>query len=106
MPRASITTSYKDQPMSDKSEAMHNKFVPAHERESGPWDDYELDSAGDHLDRAEKIKGNAKFVESIAKHHAKKSKHHAKLAEHLKPHMKRGLVSERQLAKAASNDHG
>lgn len=81
------------------------KYREPHERESGPWDDYEKEEAGRTLERAEKIKGNAKFVEAVAKHHEAKAATHRKLAKGMRGHMKRGLVSERAMERAA-HKHG
>jgi hypothetical protein len=87
------------------NEKMHEHKEP-HERKDGPWEDHELDHAGHHLEKAEKIKANPKFVEAIAKHHEKKAKAHHKLASGLKHHMARGLVSETALEKASKSNHG
>lgn len=76
-------------------------YVPAHERKSGPWDEYELEDAGRTMERAEEIRGNPKFVEAVAAHHEKKAKRHKKLAGEMRGHMKRGLVSETALAKVS-----
>jgi hypothetical protein len=97
MPR--ISTDSKSGLSAGKGEAMHEYKEP-HERSSG-WQDYELEDAGRHLERADKIKANPKFVEAIARHHEKKAAHHRKLAEGMKGHLKRGLVSEKALEKAA-----
>lgn len=75
-------------------------YKPPHERKDGPWDEYDLDSAGRDMERAEQIKGNPKFVEAIAAHHEKKAKHHRKLAQGMKGHMARGLVSDTAMKKA------
>lgn len=98
MPKVEITSA------TDSEEPV--KYTPPHERESGPWEDHELDSAGHHLDMAEKIKGNPKMAEAIAKHHEKKAKHHQKMAASMKGHMKRGLVSVKQLEKVSKSNHG
>jgi hypothetical protein len=75
-------------------------YKAPHERKDGPWDEYELEDGGRTMERAEAIKSNPKFVEAVAAHHEKKAKHHRKLAKGMKGHMKRGLVSEKALAKA------
>jgi hypothetical protein len=90
----------------DRAEKMHGAWTEPHERKDGPWEDHELEHAGHHLEKAEKIKANPKFVEAIAKHHEKKAKAHHKLASSLKHHMARGLVSEKALEKASANNHG
>lgn len=72
-----------------------------HERMNGPFEDYELEDAGRTMERADQIRGNPKLVEAVAKHHKKKAKHHQQMAEAMKPHMKRGLVSEKAAAKAS-----
>jgi hypothetical protein len=76
-------------------------YVEPHKRKDGPWDEYDLEDAGRHLERAEQIKSNPKFVEAIAAHHEKKAKRHKKLAGEMRGHMKRGLVSEKALAKVS-----
>lgn len=76
-------------------------YVEAHKRKDGPWDEYDLESAGHTMQRAEEIKGNPKLVEAVAAHHEKKAKHHRKMAAGMKGHMKRGLVSEKALAKVS-----
>ena len=81
-------------------------YKAPHERMNGPFDDYELEDAGRTMERADQIRGNPKLVEAVAKHHEKKAKHHRKMAEAMKPHMKRGLVSEKALEKASKRDHG
>ena len=77
----------------------------AHERMHGPWDNWEIEDAARHMDRAHKIMGNPKFMEAITKHHEAKAKEHHEMVAHMKPHMKRGLVSEKALEKA-SNKRG
>ena len=91
MPKAEITS----------ANSGPEKYVPPHERKDGPWDEYELMDAGRDLERAEKVKANPKFMEAIAKHHEKKAAEHRKLADGMKAHMKRGLVSEEAMKKAA-----
>lgn len=81
------------------------KWVEPHERKNGPWEDYELDDMGRHMEMAEKIKGNPKLVEAVAAHHAKKAKHHQKIAGQMRHHMKSGLVSEKSLERAAKMKH-
>ena len=83
--------------------AIESAYEPPHERKSGPWEDYELEDAGRTMERADQIRGNPKMMEAMAKHHAKKAKHHKKIAEGMKSHMKRGLVSEKALAKASES---
>lgn len=75
-------------------------YKEPHERESG-WDEWELEHSGRTMEDAEKIKGNPKFVEAIAKHHEKKAKKHRKMAAGMRDHMKRGLVSDKALEKAS-----
>ena len=84
--------------------SANSKYTPPHERKNGPWDEYELDEAGRHLDHAEQIKANPKMVEAVAKHHKKKAKHHQQIAESLSGPMKRGLVSETAATKASMKD--
>jgi hypothetical protein len=81
------------------NEKMH-EYVEPHERKDGPWEEHELENAGRHLEHAENIKENPKFVEAIAKHHEAKAKHHRELATEMKHYLKRGLVSEEALKKA------
>ena len=95
MPREDIETS-TDEP---------RKYVPPHERKNGPWDSYELEDMGHHLERAEQIGKNPKLVEAIAKHQEKKAATHRKMAGKMRGHMKRGLVSDRQYEKAKAK-HG
>ncbi len=90
MPKAEITSANSG-----------DSYKEPHERKSGPWDEWEMDDAGRTMERADKIRGNSKFVEAIAKHHEKKAAHHRKLAEGMKHHMRRGLVSEKAAAKAS-----
>lgn len=92
MPRAAI----------ESSTATPSKYREPHARANGPWDEYELEDGGRTMERAEKIKANGKFVEHIAKHHQKKAAMHTKMAKHMMPHMKRGLVSEKAMGKAAA----
>ncbi len=93
MPKAEIMSA------NDSREPV--KWAPPHERKNGPWDEYDLEDAGRTMERADKIRGNSKFVDAIAKHHERKSKKHRDLADKLKGHMKRGLVSEKAAAKAS-----
>jgi hypothetical protein len=76
------------------------KYREPHERTDGPWDDYELEDAGRHLEATDKIKTNPKFVEAIAKHHEKRAKKHHKIASEMRHHMKAGHVSEKALARS------
>jgi hypothetical protein len=76
-------------------------YKAPHERMHGNWDTWELDDAGRTLERAEAIKSNGKFMDAIAKHFDKKAAEHRKLADGMRSHMKRGLVSEKQLEKAS-----
>jgi hypothetical protein len=94
MPRVSIMT----------SEASTYNKAP-HARKNGPWEEWELEDAGRHLEHAEQIKANGKLMDAIVKHHAKKAEHHRRLAEEMKPHMKRGLVSKRALDKVSEREH-
>lgn len=95
MPRAAIESS-TETPMDRKE---------AHERPNGPWDDWELDEGGRHLERAEKIKANGKYVEAIAKHHEKKAKTHRDLAHKARHLRKSGAVSDKALERAAERKH-
>ena len=88
------------------STTIESAYTAPHERKNGPWHDHELDDAGRHVEMADKIKGNPKFAEAVAKHHEKKAKRHHALAAGMKVHMKRGLVSEKQLEKASKSNHG
>jgi hypothetical protein len=88
----------------NRAEKMHEYKEP-HEREHGPWHDWELMDAGRTLEHGEKIKGNHKFMEAIAKHHEEKAKHHRELSTEMKHHMRRGLVSEKALEKASRSNH-
>lgn len=91
MPRAAIAS----------STGTPNDRKEAHERKDGPWDEWELEEGGRHLERADKIKGNAKYVEAIAKHHESKAKHHRKLAHEARHLRGRGMISEKAMAKAS-----
>jgi len=95
MPRAAI----------ESSTASPDKYREPHERSNGPWDDYELDEGGRHLDRAEKIKANGKYVEAIAKHHEKKAKTHRDLAHKARHLRKSGAISDKALERAAERKH-
>jgi hypothetical protein len=88
MPRAAIESS------------TQTPYREPHERESGPWEDHELEQGGHHLERAEQIKANSKFVEAIAKHHEKKASMHRKLAKGMRHHMGRGMISEKAMKHA------
>ncbi len=104
MPNAAITSA-NDEP---------ERHKPMHERKNGPWDEWELDDAGRHIEKAEQIKANPKLVAAVAKHHEKKAAKHHKIAAGMKDSMKRGLVSETALTKASiknleadrKNNHG
>lgn len=97
MPKAAIMSA------NDSNEPV--RYAPPHERKNGPFDDYELEDGARTMERAEQIKGNPKYMDAIAAHHKKKAKHHHKMAEMMKPHMKRGLVSEKALEKASASNH-
>lgn len=96
MPRAAI----------ESSTATPEKYREPHERKEGPWDDYELDEGGRHLERAEKIKANGKYVEAIAKHHEKKASTHRNLAHQARHLRKSGMISDKALEKASNKHHG
>lgn len=76
-------------------------YKEPHKREKGPWHEHELEDGGRTIERAEAIRNNPAFSEAIAAHHEKKAKHHRKMAAGMKGHMKRGLVSEKALAKVS-----
>lgn len=95
MPRAAI----------ESSTQTPSKYREPHERSNGPWQDYELDEGGRHLERAEKIKANGKYVEAIAKHHEKQAKMHHGLAHKARGLRKSGAISEMALEKAAKRKH-
>lgn len=95
MPRAAITSANSGEG------GKAGPYKAPHERMNGPFEDYELEDGARTMERAEQIKGNPKYMAAIAEHHKKKAKHHHKLAESMKPHMKRGLVSEKAAAKAS-----
>lgn len=97
MPRAAIESAQGNTP---------SKYREPHERSSGPWQDYELEDGGRALERAEKVKGNPKYVEAIAKHHEKKAKLHHGLAEKARHLRKSGAISDKALAKAAERKRG
>jgi hypothetical protein len=82
------------------------KYREPHERKDGPWEDYELDDAGRHMEMADKIKGNPKLVEAVAKHHEAKAKRHKKIAAGMRHHMGRGMVSEKALHKMGEANSG
>ena len=77
-------------------------YVEPHERESGPWEEHELDSAGHALERAAMIQGNPKFGAAIVKHHETKAKRVGSLAKSMRRHLKSGMVSEKALERAAA----
>ena len=95
MPKSGIMTA------NDSDEPV--KWTPPHERKDGPWEDHELEMAGNDMERADQIRGNPKMMDAMAKHHAKKAKHHKKLAEGMKGHKKRGLISEKAFEKASKS---
>ena len=117
MPSVPIDSNVNASGKLDKAEAMHGgemKYVPAHERKNGPWDDYELEDMGRHVEMADKVKSNPKLMAAMAEHHRKKSKKHADMAKMMRPAMARGLISETQATKASmknleadrSSNHG
>ena len=71
----------------------------AYERENGPWDEWELSNAAEHLELADKLSGNPKFLEAIRKHSEKKAAEHQHVADHAARLAKSGKISEKQLAK-------
>lgn len=83
--------------MTSTEEPSSKKYREPHERKDGPWDEYELEDAGRHMEMAEKVKGNPKMAEAVAKHHEKKAKRHRKIAHEMRGHMARGMVSEKAL---------
>jgi hypothetical protein len=89
MPRAAIESS------------TATPYREPHERKDGPWQDYELEEGGRHLERAEQIKGNGKYVEAIAKHHEKKAKMHRGLAHKARHLRGAGMISDKALERAA-----
>lgn len=95
MPSAAIESTYSDK--DDPAYAERRK--EPHERKNGPWDDYELAEGARHIDHAEKIKGNKKFAEAIAKHAQGRAEEHERVAEHAKRLAKSGHISEKQMAK-------
>ena len=107
MPSVPIDSNINASGKLDKADAMHGgqmKYVAPHERKDGPWDDYELDEMGHHVERAEKIKGNPKLMAAMAKHQEKRAKKHSHMAKMMRPAMARGLVSETQATKASMKD--
>lgn len=93
MPRAAIESS------------TATPYREPHERKDGPWQDHELEEGGRHLERAEKIKGNGKYVEAIAKHHEGRAKTHRKLAHQARHLRGQGMISDKALARAAEKRH-
>jgi hypothetical protein len=82
--------------------ASPGKYVEPHERKDGPWDEYELEDAGRHIERADKIRSNPKMMEAVAKHHEKKAKRHRAIAGEMRHHMNAGHVSEKAMERAAA----
>ena len=74
----------------DRKEKMHGQFPS-----------YVLEEAGQTLSRADAIKSDPKLMAAAAEHHASKAEHHKGLSKMMRHHLKRGLVSEKQLDKAA-----
>ena len=74
----------------DRKEKMHGQFPS-----------YVLEDAGQTLSRADAIKSDPKLMAAAAEHHAAEAEHHKALSRMMKHHLKRGLVSEKQLEKAA-----
>ena len=91
MPHAEIPESGLDM---DKKEKMHGQFPS-----------YVLEEAGQTLSRADAIKKDPKLMAAAAEHHAHRAEEHKKMSREMKHHMKRGLVSEEALKKAADK-HG
>ena len=78
----------------DRTEKMHDQFPS-----------YVLEEAGQTLSRADAIKKDPKLMAAAAEHHAHRAEEHKKMSREMQHHMKRGLVSEEALKKAASK-HG
>lgn len=87
MPSAAITS------------ANSGTYKPPHEREKGPWSDWELAEGADHLEHAEKIKANPKYMEAIHKHAERKAKEHRETAHHIGKLAKAGKISDKAMEK-------
>lgn len=47
------------------AESASNRWKPAHERKSGPFEDYEVESALETIAKAEKIKKNRALMAAV-----------------------------------------
>jgi hypothetical protein len=92
MPREDIRTS-TDSPSKDR-------YVEPHERPNGPWDDYELRSAAEHVHHVHKIAKNKKFMEAIKAHMEEEAEEKHESVRQMDMLAKSGRVSDAQLAKA------
>ena len=81
----------------ESSTASSTPRKMAHERLDGPWDDWELMDGAHHLERADKIAGNTKYLEAIRKHSEKKAKHHRDMAHHAGMLAKSGRISPKAM---------
>lgn len=91
MPRAAI----------ESSTATPERHKEPHERPNGPWEEWELEDGGRTMEHADRVKGNPKYVEAIAKHHEKKAKLHHGLAMKARHLRKSGAISDKALERAA-----
>ena len=94
MPKVQIESAYTPHPGAEKAEAMHDKYTPPHERKNGPWQDYELDDMGRHVEMADKVKSNPKLMAAMAEHHHKKAKKHSDMAKMMLPALTLSRFSE------------
>ena len=85
----------------DSSDNKSGLSVDRKEKMHGQFPSYVLEDAGQTLSRADAIKSDPKLMAAAAEHHAAKAEHHKGLSKMMKHHLKRGLVSEKQLDKAA-----
>ena len=85
----------------DSSDNKSGLSVDRKEKMHGQFPSYVLEEAGQTLSRADAIKSDPKLMAAAAEHHAAKAEHHKALSRMMKHHLKRGLVSEKQLEKAA-----
>jgi hypothetical protein len=96
MPREDIRTA-TDSP---------KKYVDPHERPNGPWDNYELSDAAQHVHHVHKIAKNKKFMEAIKKHMEAEAEEKHESARQIDMLAKSGRVSSAQLEKMKAAKRG
>lgn len=93
MPKSDIQTS-------TDSPAKPSKYVEAHERANGPWDDYELREAARSVHHVHKIAKNKKFMEAIKKHMEAEAEEKHESARQMEMLARSGKISDKAMAAA------